>query len=172
MQKHHIMLTGFPETEKSLLIKIIKDLGGSYCYDQTDSEPNMYNVLEDSSPVPKYFVMSCRLLEFHLQKFLPVCTHVVAKKPCRSQKFLCACASGKWLVVDKYLLDSQSAKKFLPELKYEWGNIYKYDQLPVDVQQAPSRWRQALKKDKNKLPFSGWVVGLCVAKSFQVYKRH
>ncbi|XP_078491942.1 uncharacterized protein LOC100183382 [Ciona intestinalis] len=142
MQKHHIMLTGFPETEKSLLIKIIKDLGGSYCCDQTDSE-----------------------------KFLPICTHVVAKKPCRSQKFLCACASGKWLVVDKYLLDSQSAKKFLPELKYEWGNIYKYDRLPEDVQQAPSRWRQALKKDKNKLPFSGWVVGLCVAKSFPVYKR-
>ncbi|XP_076815382.1 uncharacterized protein LOC143461533 isoform X2 [Clavelina lepadiformis] len=135
------MLTGFDEEERQRLISIINSLRASYVFDSSNS-----------------------------QTFRPICTHVIAKKPCRSEKFLCACASGKWVLKSRYLYDCQQEKKWLNEEKYEWGKKLS-TKFPKELQEAPRRWRSKLSKEDVKFPFENWIVGIYVSKSVTVYRR-
>lgn len=49
----------------------------------------------------------------------PSCTHVVVGMPTRTEKYLAACAAGKWLVWPSYLDASARAGRFVDEAEHE-----------------------------------------------------
>jgi twin BRCT domain/BRCA1 C Terminus (BRCT) domain len=55
-------------------------------------------------------------------QFVYGCTHLILWELRRTEKFLCACASGTWVLTDEYLRKSASAGKFLDETDFEWGS--------------------------------------------------
>lgn len=55
-----------------------------------------------------------------LQDFKAHCTHVVCGKLSKSEKFLGACATGKWILHPDYIRESFIANTWLDEEQYEW----------------------------------------------------
>eukprot|EP00117_Sycon_ciliatum_P007574 scpid99604/ scgid0205/ DNA topoisomerase 2-binding protein 1-B; DNA topoisomerase II-binding protein 1-B; Xmus101 len=47
-------------------------------------------------------------------------THVIARLPNRNEKFLSACASGKWVLSPAYIKESCRHGRWLEEEPYEW----------------------------------------------------
>lgn len=48
------------------------------------------------------------------------CTHLIVGNPTRSEKFLSACAAGRWILTQSYVLDSGRQGRWLDEGSYEW----------------------------------------------------
>ncbi|CAH2297038.1 SMC5-SMC6 complex localization factor 1 isoform X1 [Pelobates cultripes] len=91
------------------------------------------------------------------------CTHLIAKKPCRSEKWLAACASGKWVLTKDYIINSAESGRWLDETTYEWGyKIEKGFHYSPQMQSAPKRWRQHLTRTGALGAFSRWKVALLV----------
>jgi hypothetical protein len=101
------------------------------------------------------------------------CTHIVSAMPCKSEKFLCGCAAGKWVVSREFISDSAKARKWMDEERYEWSS----QKLPRGIAQvenvmmlksATKRWRLSEQR-----PFDGWRVCIEVKdqKTREVYKR-
>jgi hypothetical protein len=93
--------------------------------------------------------------------------------PCKSEKFLCGCAAGKWVVSREFISDSAKARKWMDEERYEWSS----QKLPRGIAQvenvmmlksATKRWRLSEQR-----PFDGWRVCIEVKdqKTREVYKR-
>ncbi|XP_043920070.1 SMC5-SMC6 complex localization factor protein 1 [Protopterus annectens] len=94
------------------------------------------------------------------------CTHLIAGKPCRNEKFLSACAAGKWILTKDYVIHSAERGNWLDETTYEWG--YKTEQdscYPVVMQSAPKRWREKLSQTGIPGAFYGWKVVLLIKSS-------
>ncbi|NXX97781.1 SLF1 protein, partial [Centropus bengalensis] len=73
------------------------------------------------------------------------CTHLIAKRLSKSEKFLAACAAGKWILTKKYIINSAKSGRWLDETTYEWGyKIEKGTQYSPQMQSAPKRWRERL----------------------------
>nr|XP_039254965.1 uncharacterized protein LOC120331865 isoform X2 [Styela clava] len=132
-----IMLSGFDaEAEKKYMINIIKNLKAIYLSDPANS-----------------------------QDYIHSCTHIVCKKPNRCEKYLAACASGKWVLTPYFLHESNVKKQWVPEKDYEWGiNISPL--YPKDLQTAPRRWREKIHVKHMDRPFLGWTVGLVMDSNF------
>lgn len=84
-------------------------------------------------------------------------THLIAKEPSKTEKFLCAVASGKWILFPTYITDSFKAKKWLDESDYEWSP----SNLPKDLL-SKGEVRDlcmAVKKHRENggKPFRGWI---------------
>ncbi|NXL11660.1 SLF1 protein, partial [Mesembrinibis cayennensis] len=91
------------------------------------------------------------------------CTHLIAKKPCKSEKFLAACAAGKWILTKEYIINSAESGRWLDETTYEWGyEIEKDTHYSPQMQSAPKRWREELTHSSAPGAFHRWKVVLLV----------
>ncbi|NXN73571.1 SLF1 protein, partial [Himantopus himantopus] len=91
------------------------------------------------------------------------CTHLIAKKLCKSEKFLAACASGKWILTKEYIINSAESGRWLDETTYEWGyEIEKGSHYSPQMQSAPKRWREELTQSSAPGAFHRWKVVLPV----------
>ncbi|XP_071790753.1 SMC5-SMC6 complex localization factor protein 1-like isoform X1 [Asterias amurensis] len=111
------------------------------------------------------------------KEFSPECTHVVCIRPMRSEKFLCGCASGRWVVSPDYIHDSTAAGRWLEEASYVWDNETSEDSnisiTSASMVNAPKRWREHLEM-KNQRAFEGWNVAILVTNTKNrpaVYRR-
>ncbi|NXP14876.1 SLF1 protein, partial [Thinocorus orbignyianus] len=87
------------------------------------------------------------------------CTHLIAKKLCKSEKFLAACAAGKWILTKEYIINSAESGRWLDETTYEWGyEIEKDTHYSAQRQSAPKRWREELARSSAPGAFYGWKV--------------
>ncbi|XP_075382575.1 SMC5-SMC6 complex localization factor protein 1 isoform X2 [Mycteria americana] len=87
------------------------------------------------------------------------CTHLIAKKLCKSEKFLAACAAGKWILTKEYIINSAESGRWLDETTYEWGyEIEKDTHYSPQMQSAPKRWREELTKSSAPGAFHRWKV--------------
>ncbi|XP_062985665.1 SMC5-SMC6 complex localization factor protein 1 isoform X2 [Elgaria multicarinata webbii] len=91
------------------------------------------------------------------------CTHLIAKRPCKSEKFLAACAAGKWILTKDYIINSAESGRWLDETTYEWGyKIEKGSHYSPQMQSAPKRWREELTHSGAAGAFHRWKVVLLV----------
>ncbi|XP_050769510.1 SMC5-SMC6 complex localization factor protein 1 isoform X1 [Gymnogyps californianus] len=91
------------------------------------------------------------------------CTHLIAKKLCKSEKFLAACAAGKWILTKEYIINSAESGRWLDETTYEWGyEIEKDTHYSPQMQSAPKRWREQLTRSSAPGAFHRWKVVLLV----------
>ncbi|KAM4808259.1 SMC5-SMC6 complex localization factor protein 1 [Rhinophrynus dorsalis] len=91
------------------------------------------------------------------------CTHLIAKKPSRSEKWLAACASGKWVLTKDYIINSAESGRWLDETTYEWGyKIERDTHYSPQMQSAPKRWREYLTCTGSPGAFWKWKVALLV----------
>ncbi|XP_074062983.1 SMC5-SMC6 complex localization factor protein 1 isoform X2 [Macrotis lagotis] len=91
------------------------------------------------------------------------CTHLIAKHPCKSEKYLAACAAGKWVLTKDYIIDSAESGRWLDETTYEWGyKIEKDSHYSPQMQSAPTRWRKELTSTGAPGAFHRWKVVLLV----------
>eukprot|EP00062_Callorhinchus_milii_P008552 gi/632951373/ref/XP_007891259.1/ PREDICTED: ankyrin repeat domain-containing protein 32 [Callorhinchus milii] len=106
--------------------------------------------------------MDCVYL--HEQEYREQCTHVVASQPSRSEKYLAACAAGKWILTKDYIIDSATSSRWLNETQYEWG--YKIQdnsqQYPIKMGSVPKIWREELSKSGIPGAFHNWRVVLLI----------
>ncbi|OXB60194.1 hypothetical protein ASZ78_003587 [Callipepla squamata] len=97
------------------------------------------------------------------------CTHLIAKKLCKSEKFLAACAAGKWILTKEYIINSAESGRWLDETTYEWGyKIEKDTHYSPQMQSAPKRWRKELKNSGAPGAFHGWKVILAVEEGYEL----
>ncbi|XP_076995259.1 SMC5-SMC6 complex localization factor protein 1 [Tamandua tetradactyla] len=91
------------------------------------------------------------------------CTHLIAERLCKSEKFLAACAAGKWVLTKDYIIHSAQSGRWLDETIYEWGyKIEKDSHYSTQMQSAPKRWREELKRTGAPGAFHRWKVVLLV----------
>ncbi|NXT53012.1 SLF1 protein, partial [Pluvianellus socialis] len=91
------------------------------------------------------------------------CTHLIAKKLCKSEKFLAACAAGKWILTKEYIINSAESGRWLDETTYEWGYENEKDtHYSPQMQSAPKRWREELTRSCAPGAFHRWKVVLPV----------
>ncbi|NXY84679.1 SLF1 protein, partial [Alcedo cyanopectus] len=89
------------------------------------------------------------------------CTHLIAKKLSSSEKFLAACAAGKWILTKEYIINSAESGRWLDETAYEWGyEIEKDTHYSPQMQSAPKRWREELTCSGVPGAFHRWKVVL------------
>ncbi|XP_020864331.1 SMC5-SMC6 complex localization factor protein 1 isoform X2 [Phascolarctos cinereus] len=91
------------------------------------------------------------------------CTHLIAKHACKSEKYLAACAAGKWVLTKDYIINSAESGRWLNETTYEWGyKIEKDSHYSPQMQSAPRRWRKELTSTGAPGAFHRWKVVLLV----------
>lgn len=76
----------------------------------------------------------------------------------RTEKFLGACAAGKWVLRKTYLEECRSAQHFVWEEDHEWGSG---SGTVMSLETAPRRWRHELNTEKSRRvrgAFAGWKV--------------
>lgn len=79
----------------------------------------------------------------HLHGYTEHATHILVKELRRTEKFLCACAAGRWILKPGYILSCKLNGQWLQEQSYEWNNPRKVDKEQKDLWHgAPRRWRQ------------------------------
>eukprot|EP00038_Savillea_parva_P031985 m.92593 g.92593 ORF g.92593 m.92593 type:complete len:1437 (-) comp9964_c0_seq2:206-4516(-) len=93
------------------------------------------------------------------------CTHLIVGNPTRSEKFLSACAAGKWILTEAYIEDSGRQGRWLDESSYEWGpdRTTSHDSSKAALVLAPRTWRERVAKE-NQGAFHGWRVMLFFSK--------
>ncbi|XP_059192903.1 SMC5-SMC6 complex localization factor protein 1 isoform X2 [Centropristis striata] len=87
-----------------------------------------------------------------------VITHLIIPQVLSSEKFLAACAAGKWVVTPEYVLDSFKNGSWLPEGSYE---------VAISTGATPSfypvrQWREKVASGRLAGAFQGWRVLLMV----------
>ncbi|NXF39421.1 SLF1 protein, partial [Nyctibius bracteatus] len=115
---------------------------------------------EKAALLERLFKLDCVFLD---NKQYRKCTHLIAKKLCKSEKFLAACAAGKWILTKEYIINSAESGRWLDETTYEWGyEIEKDTQYSPQMQSAPKRWRKELTRSGAPGAFHRWKVVLPV----------
>ncbi|CAI8009256.1 DNA topoisomerase 2-binding protein 1-A [Geodia barretti] len=88
-----------------------------------------------------------------VEYYTNACTHLIIGKASRTEKFLGACAAGKWVLHKSYMEACRAERRFIEEEGYEWGVNTKESGLqPLDS--APRRWRVALDSAENGSSFT------------------
>uniref|UniRef100_A0A8C8VKH5 SMC5-SMC6 complex localization factor 1 n=1 Tax=Pelusios castaneus TaxID=367368 RepID=A0A8C8VKH5_9SAUR len=91
------------------------------------------------------------------------CTHLIAKQLSKSEKFLAACAAGKWILTKDYIINSVESGRWLDETTYEWGyKIERDSHYSPQTQSAPKRWREELTCSGALGAFHRWKVVLLI----------
>lgn len=110
-------------------------------------------------------------LTFYFQYFRSSCTHVICGHLSRSEKYLGACATGKWILHPDYITDSVENKKWLSEEDYEWSRFTCSPNVSLQLRDSPGRWRRMIQSTQLSA-FSGWKVAVVVGSGKSVvYKR-
>lgn len=100
---------------------------------------------------------------FHEHEYKQKCTHMITNKPSRSEKFLAACAAGKWVLTKDYITDSAKSGRWLNEIQYEWGyKIQNNSQFPGPMDSVPKKWREELARSRISGVFHNWKVVLLI----------
>uniref|UniRef100_UPI00398F206B SMC5-SMC6 complex localization factor protein 1 n=1 Tax=Pristiophorus japonicus TaxID=55135 RepID=UPI00398F206B len=101
---------------------------------------------------------------FHEQEYKQQCTHMIANKPSQSEKFLAACAAGKWVLTKDYIIDSAKNGRWLNEMQYEWGYKIQSNSLyPTPMDSVPKIWREELARSGIPGVFHNWKVVLLIS---------
>lgn len=101
-----------------------------------------------------------------MQYFDAKCTHVVVGVPTRSEKYLAACAAGKWVLQTTYLDDSNEMGVFVNEANHEWAlntELITREPSKKALIEATRRWREQVART-SKGAFNSWKVYLFVQK--------
>lgn len=109
-----------------------------------------------------------RLLSLGINVIWPVeqhydftCTHLILDEIKRTEKFLCACAAGKWILKPSYIDRCVAEGRLLPENDFEHGietcSSYtsKTQPLPLSLYSAPKKWRCSSRR-----PFEGASIAI------------
>eukprot|EP00041_Stephanoeca_diplocostata_P028199 m.790910 g.790910 ORF g.790910 m.790910 type:complete len:1330 (+) comp23328_c0_seq1:102-4091(+) len=150
-----------------------------------DSAKDSESVLEDVAPesvAPPCFLLSALEQDQKLQltnaiedlggtvvdtqTFDTSCSHVVVGGPSRSEKYLAACAAGKWILQPKYIATCLSHGHFVDEIDYEWTDAIEVENLDDTKRKllaAPRRWRLHMEDNKHGA-FHNWRVVLFIAR--------
>ncbi|CAJ1068536.1 LOW QUALITY PROTEIN: SMC5-SMC6 complex localization factor protein 1 [Xyrichtys novacula] len=86
------------------------------------------------------------------------CTHLIIPTVLSSEKFLAACAAGKWVVTPDYVLDSMEKGSWLAEEAYEISISTSTTPVFYPVRQ----WREKVSSGRLSGAFQGWRVLLMV----------
>ncbi|KAK2911727.1 hypothetical protein Q8A67_003860 [Cirrhinus molitorella] len=81
-------------------------------------------------------------------------THLIVQKALASEKFLAACAGGKWIVTPEFVLDSVTQKEWLPEASYELNLAAQIPETPNPLK----TWRERVANGTVSGAFQDWVV--------------
>ncbi|XP_013867978.1 ankyrin repeat domain-containing protein 32 [Austrofundulus limnaeus] len=87
-----------------------------------------------------------------------ISTHLIIPQVLSSEKFLAACAAGKWVVTPDYILDSVKNGSWLAEGQYEVAIFTSSSAAFYPVRQ----WREKVSKGRITGAFQGWRVLLMV----------
>uniref|UniRef100_UPI00358E3777 SMC5-SMC6 complex localization factor protein 1 isoform X2 n=1 Tax=Myxine glutinosa TaxID=7769 RepID=UPI00358E3777 len=103
--------------------------------------------------------------------FSTSCTHLIIKRPDRSEKFLAACAAGIWVLQKDYVLESAQIGHWLNEENFEWlcepGDV-SASAYPREVSHL---WRKHIATQGGRGAFFGWKVVLEHFVDEQLYWR-
>ncbi|XP_023674067.2 SMC5-SMC6 complex localization factor protein 1 isoform X3 [Paramormyrops kingsleyae] len=96
-------------------------------------------------------------------------THLIAHCTLASEKFLAACAGGKWIVTPQYVIDSVRNGKWLPEVAYELDFI---SQAP-EATRPIRMWRTRVASGTVSGAFQGWRAVLLMddRKRREIFER-
>ncbi|XP_074526844.1 SMC5-SMC6 complex localization factor protein 1 isoform X2 [Halichoeres trimaculatus] len=86
------------------------------------------------------------------------CTHLIIPMVLSSEKFMAACAAGKWAVTPNYVLDSVKNGSWLAEGPYEISMSTRTSSAFYPVRQ----WREKVASGRLSGAFQGWRVLLMV----------
>ncbi|XP_051981605.1 SMC5-SMC6 complex localization factor protein 1-like [Xyrauchen texanus] len=81
-------------------------------------------------------------------------THLIVQRAIASEKFLAACAGGKWIVTPEFVLDSVKQMAWLPEASYEFNLIAQTPGIPNPL----TTWREKVTNGTLSGAFQDWVV--------------
>ncbi|XP_016093760.1 SMC5-SMC6 complex localization factor protein 1 [Sinocyclocheilus grahami] len=81
-------------------------------------------------------------------------THLIVQKALASEKFLAACAGGKWIVTPEFILDSVNQKAWLPDASYELNLTAQTPETPNPLK----TWRERVSNGTVSGAFQDWVV--------------
>lgn len=81
-------------------------------------------------------------------------THLIVQKALASEKFLAACAGGKWVVTPEFVLDSVNQMAWLPEATYELNLTAQTPEIPNPLK----TWRERVVNGTVSGAFQDWVV--------------
>ncbi|KYQ91456.1 hypothetical protein DLAC_08423 [Tieghemostelium lacteum] len=96
-------------------------------------------------------------------RFMPgVTTHLISKSPIKSEKFMCSCAAGVWVLAPSYLDEVVEKKVLVPEGPHEWNQSKITSDIDMSLSQlwimAPFKCRMAI-NNKQKLLFQDcWIA--------------
>ncbi|XP_067678312.1 uncharacterized protein [Haliotis asinina] len=109
---------------------------------------------------------------FDTDSYKASCTHVICGKLSRSEKYLGACATGRWILRPEYITASDLMKEWLPEEDFEWQPKHGQKGQSDPLMLAPIRWRLHISLT-GAPAFKGWNVSVLVSdkKRGHVYKR-
>ncbi|XP_016441021.1 BRCT domain-containing protein At4g02110-like isoform X1 [Nicotiana tabacum] len=100
-------------------------------------------------------------------------THFIVPDPVRrTEKFLAAAASGRWILKTDYLTASNEAGRLLDEEQYEWHKKGLTEDLAIDLE-APRKWR-LLSERTGHGAFYGMkiiIYGDCIVPPLDTLKR-
>ncbi|XP_077087768.1 SMC5-SMC6 complex localization factor protein 1 [Siphateles boraxobius] len=81
-------------------------------------------------------------------------THLIVQKALASEKFLAACAGGKWIVTPEFVLDSVNQMSWLPEASYELNLTAQTPEIPNPLK----TWRERVANSTVSGAFQDWAV--------------
>ena len=81
-------------------------------------------------------------------------THLIIGALSKSEKFLCACAAGLWVLRPEYIQACIDSSKLVDEQTYEWQPSWCNDELS----RAPHHWREFRMRNNGKKAFESWTV--------------
>ncbi|KAK9974380.1 hypothetical protein ABG768_022481 [Culter alburnus] len=87
-------------------------------------------------------------------EFKEATTHLIVQKGLASEKFLAACAGGKWIVTPQFVLDSVNQMAWLPEASYELNLTAQTPEIPNPLK----TWRERVVNGTVSGAFQDWVV--------------
>ena len=87
--------------------------------------------------------------------------YVHSGKASRTEKYLGACAAGKWVLHKSYLEECRASHSFVKEEPHEWGAI-KPGGVVQPLEAAPRTWRLALAERQRQVSVQVCTVSDCV----------
>jgi len=85
-----------------------------------------------------------------------VTTHLILGTLRRTEKLLCACASGSWVLHSSYLIESDTEGRFLDEEPHEWYAEEWDDENEKRIWVACMRRHRLRQLETGKRTFEGW----------------
>ena len=79
----------------------------------------------------------------------------MTNSPSNSDKYLAACAAGRWVLCPSYIKSCKATGTFVDELEHEWTPT-KAPGEPHDLVAAPRRWRLEIAEKRSTGAFADW----------------